>query len=145
MPRVRAPNVWLPLLVIHASMMASVIMYGIIGFTVSADGPPSTDASRGLVLAIVAVVAALCAIASFVAKARMMPAADPDLPAPTRLGKVRGALIVAWALCEAVAICGLVPTLIFRDVSTYAPFGAAALVLLLVHAPRLQRLAALMR
>ena len=133
------------MLVIHASMMASVIMYGIIGFTISAEAPPSSAPNHGLFVGILAGVAALCAIASFVVKARMMPAADSAEPPPTRLGQIRGALVVAWALCEAIAICGLVVTFVFHDVSDYSPFGAAALVLLLVHAPRPRRLAELMR
>lgn len=142
----RAKDPWLPLLLIHASMMASVIMYGIIGYTISEELPPAAPMSHGAFVAIMAGVAALCAVLSFVLRARLMPTSGTaDEPAATRFGKLRGALIAAWALCEAVALCGLVVTFVFHDVSDYAPFGAAALVLLLVHAPRPRKLAALMR
>lgn len=144
----RAKQVWLPLLVIHASMMASVIMYGVIGYMISETMPPAAPMSHGLFLAIAGGAAAIFAALSFVLRARMMPARTRDHdnridegalgsePARAALGKLRGALIVSWALCEAVALCGLVVTFLFHDVADYAPFGAAALILMLVHAPK---------
>jgi hypothetical protein len=129
-------------------MMASVIMYGIIGYTISETMPPAEPMSHGMFLAIMAAVAAICGALSFALRARMMPARTRDHdgkidesalssePARAALGKLRGALILSWALCEAVALCGLVVTFLFHEVADYAPFGAAALILLLVHAPK---------
>jgi hypothetical protein len=102
-------------------------------------------------------IAAICALLSFVLRARLMPAREHaddrmidervlDTAAGKQaLAKLRGALIASWAACEAVAICGLVGTFLFRDVSDYAPFGAVALILLVVHAPRPQLLVDVLR
>jgi hypothetical protein len=153
----RAKDVWLPLLVVHASMMASTIMWGVIGYMASETMAPAEPMSHGLLLAITGAIAAICAALSFYVRGRLMPAREHAgdkmidesklaTPAGRRaLAKLRGALVASWALCEGVALCGLVGTFLFRDASDYAPFGAAALILLVVHAPKPQLLVDVLR
>ncbi len=150
MPPARVRDVWLPLLVVHAAMMVGIIAYGVMGYVVAeeASGPPPAI-DHATFLAAMAGVAAVAALLSFVVRARMMPprerAGDGRGVDVARLGstdvraafgRLRGALIGAWGLSEAVAVCGLVSTVLFHAASPNAPVGAAALILLLVHAPR---------
>ena len=146
------------MLVMHAAMMSSVIMYGVVAYAVAesdAYARPAID--HDLVRGLAAAVGAVCAALSFVVRTRLSPPRKPGdggtfplelLRAPhgrAALLKLRGALIATWALVEAVAIAGLVPALLYQDTADYAPFGAAALILLLVHAPRPRLLVEVMK
>ena len=146
------------MLVMHAAMMTSVIMYGVVSYAVAEGEPYARPAiDHDLVRAICAAVAAVCAALSFVVRAKLLPARALGEgytfplerlragPGRAALLKLRSALIVTWALVEAVAIAGLVPALLYQDTADYAPFGAAALVLLLIHAPRPKLLVEVMR
>ena len=140
MPR---KDVLLRLLVVHAAMMASVIGYGVVAYATTREAtasPPAID--EHAFLAIAGAVAAIAAAASFVLRARRLPRAAAEPADPRQL---QGALIASWGLVEVVAIAGLVPALLYGNAGDYAPFGAAALILLLVQAPRPQRLAELFR
>ena len=139
----RPKDALLRLLLVHAAMMASVIGYGVGGYATSTEGaasPPSIDPA--VFLAIAAGVAAVAAIASFVVRARRMPRSADE---PDAWRQLQGALIATWALDELVAVAGLVPAFLYGDAAYYAPFGAAALILLMLHAPRPRALAELMR
>src|SRR5262245_41703273 len=142
----RAKDVWFPLLVIHAAMMSTVILYGVIAYAIG--GEPA-HADHGTLLAVLAGAAAATAVASFVARAALLPpreragdgrSLDESLlatpAARAALARTRAALIVGWALCEAVALFGLVLAILDHDAAAYAPFGAASLVLFFLHSPR---------
>jgi len=149
MPR-RPQDVWLPMLAIHAAFMASAILYGVIAYLLSDAGAGAKGGGdRALVLGVLGGAAAIAAIASFVVRARVMPARRRGgAPAPISLeqltaapaagavARLRSALVVGWALCEGVALLGLVAAFWFRDAALYAPFGAGTLGLLLAQAPR---------
>jgi hypothetical protein len=124
-------------------MMASVIGYGVAVYAIAQDGvasPPAID--HRVFLAIAGGVAAIAAIAAFVLRARRLPRAGGE-PVPYK--ELQATLIASWALDELAAIAGLVPAFLYGDAASYAPFGAAALILLLVHAPRPRALAELIR
>lgn len=53
-----------------------------------------------------------------------------------QLQRYRTANILSWALCDAVAIMGLVAALVYGHGLYYVPYGAVALVALFVYAPR---------
>ena len=150
------------MLVMHAAMMSSVIMYGIVAYMAAeSDAYARPMLDENVVRGIAAAVAATCAALSFVLRAKLSPPRAPAL-APGEDGtfplellraphgraallELRKALIVTWALVEGVAIAGLVPALLYQDTADYAPFGAAALILLLVHAPRPKLLVEVMK
>jgi F0F1-type ATP synthase membrane subunit c/vacuolar-type H+-ATPase subunit K len=150
MSRSSRNDAWLTLMIIHAAMMATPILYGVIAYFIAEQAPPAAPAAnRDLLVGILAGLAAITGIASFVVRALLMPLRarvsdgrpiDASVlgtaPAQAALARVRIALIASWALCEATAVFGLIAGFLFRDASLYAPFGAAAIALLLVHAPR---------
>lgn len=53
-----------------------------------------------------------------------------------QLQRYRTANILSWALCDAVAIMGLVAALVYGHGLYYVPYGAVALVALVVYGPR---------
>src|SRR5262245_28131704 len=125
------------MLVTHAAMMSSVIMYGIVAYTFAEGAPYARPAiDHRVVLAIACAVGAICAALSFVVRAKRTPprALTNDTkfpfallstpPGRAALLKLRSTLILTWALVEAVAIAGLVPALLYQDTADYAPFGA---------------------
>lgn len=64
-------------------------------------------------------------------------AMSPDERRPFMLlGAWNSALILEWAGFEVVAILGLVLAVLRRDFATYVPFGAVALLFLLMAKPR---------
>jgi hypothetical protein len=73
--------------------------------------------------------------------------APDQLSAPARraVARVLTASIVSWALCESIAVFGLVLAFLHHDIEHYLPFGGAALVLLLVLAPKRAELEAAVR
>jgi hypothetical protein len=147
------------MLLMHAAMMCAVIMYGVMAYAVAEGEPAAPPAiDHGAMLAIAGAIAAACAALSFYLRARRMPPRDaaPDSltfdlrvlespPGKAALVRLRTALVLSWALSEAVAIAGLAVALLFHDTRDYAPFGAVALGLLLVHAPRPRLLVQVMR
>jgi hypothetical protein len=138
----RPKDVLLRLLLVHAAMMASVIGYGVVVYATTREtavSPPAID--RGVFLAIAGGVAAAAAIGAFVLRARRLPRAG----APIAVDRLQATMISSWALDELVAVAGLVPAFLYGDAATYAPFGAAALLLLVIHAPRPRALAELIR
>jgi F0F1-type ATP synthase membrane subunit c/vacuolar-type H+-ATPase subunit K len=62
---------------------------------------------------------------------------DPPTAEERRLGFVQfqGYGVVAWTLCDAIGVCGLVLALVVHDASEFIPFGAAAVALLFLHRP----------
>jgi hypothetical protein len=52
------------------------------------------------------------------------------------VSRARAGSIVTWALCESVAVYGLVLSMLLHDTSYYAPFAGVAAAAMLVFAPR---------
>ncbi len=58
----------------------------------------------------------------------------PETP-PLPVSKLQAHAIVAWTLCDLVAVCGLVAVALTRDAAEFLPFGAASLALFVLHRP----------
>jgi len=51
------------------------------------------------------------------------------------LPKLRSGLLVTWAMCESIAVIGLIGGFLFHDPRFFAPFAGAALIGFSIHAP----------
>lgn len=133
--------------IIHAAITASIGLYGLIlvelGLQRGSATPPALAPAVlfGILGAVGAVI--LVGVVPFVRSA-LMPrggGGQVDLSGSVsrddaRLQRYRTANILSWALCESVAIMGLVAAMLYGHGLYYVPYGAVAFVALLVLTPR---------
>lgn len=148
----------LTLRIVHAAMMASIAVYGLVLLTVTRSGPagepvPASEielsAPRGeppgpMFTIALAVVAALTAAAVLFIRARALPRRRrPGLyheasPAPPRRLRLEyfTLCVLTWAMVESIAVYGLVLGFLHHAILPFVPFAAASLLLMLVLSPR---------
>ncbi len=56
--------------------------------------------------------------------------------APAARAALYRASIISWALCEVIAILGLVVGILYRSLTPFMPFLAVSVLLMLLLAPR---------
>jgi hypothetical protein len=134
--RPRPPaDVFLVLRIVHIAMLASLLVYA--GVVVLVSRPPPADAVvAGLVparrpppasLTWATTIAAVAAVLALILVRR-------------RRASYTTVSITSWALCEAIAVCGLVLAMAHRALGPFVPFGAASLALMVLLAPRRRHL-----
>jgi F0F1-type ATP synthase membrane subunit c/vacuolar-type H+-ATPase subunit K len=148
----------LTLRILHAAMMASIAVYGLVLLTVTRSGPagepvPASEielsAPRGeppgpIFTIALAVVAAITAAALLYIRARALPHRhrpglyDQASPAPPRRARLEyfTLCVLTWAMAESIAVYGLVLGFLHHAILPFVPFAAASLLLMLVLAPR---------
>ena len=142
--------------ILHAAASASMLIYCVVGYLVSSQTttPPPPDVraiaddplTSPIFLAL-AVAAAAVAGALPVIRKRLLPPrrpavvhneeiGEPSSPAASAArAKLQAGQILSWALCESIAIFGLVLTILSREPWPVLAFSAAGLVNLLAYAP----------
>ncbi|HEY0592330.1 MAG TPA: hypothetical protein VGF40_11225 [Thermoanaerobaculia bacterium] len=134
----------LTLRIIWGSLLMSIAIYGVVAAVVAKTMTATVAGGAAnpivLVLGVAALVMAVMAI--FVPRAAMRrggeraPIAPPDPSAPPSVPpNVFTALIIRWAMLEAVAILGLVAALIIADPRAFIPLGAVAIAGMLLSYP----------
>ncbi|HTM22311.1 MAG TPA: hypothetical protein VL172_17445 [Kofleriaceae bacterium] len=144
--------------ILHGALMFSQVVYVVIAYVVTRqpqDHPPDRFAwtighdplSSPLVLAFGAV-ALLTTAALPTLRPRLLPARQPaagledpigplDSPAAARaLSRLRSGQILTWALCESIAIWGLVLAMLSWELWPVLPFVGLGLVNMLAYQPR---------
>jgi len=128
-------NLW----TVWAMLLASVLVYGAMPRLM----PPPPDAApppESLLVAALTIVAFFEALATLVIRRLVLVAParagtlDPRSAAGA--GRVFTFSLICWVLSVSIAIYGLVLFVLFRVPGLLYPFVVAAIVLLLVHAPR---------
>jgi len=135
---------------LFAGLMGSVAIYFVIMHIIARGEPVEVEQTLSIGLAGAAVVLGLLAP---VARRLLMPRkahGPPGRSAPTTLspggfGRTFAAHVVAWALCEAVAVMGVVLAFVGRDPTVFYPFAAGSVLLFLFLAPRRSELEAVAR
>ncbi len=135
---------------LFAGLVGSVVVYVVIVHLIARGEAVAVDQTLAISLAGAAV--ALGLLAPF-ARRLLMPRKDhgrPGQPAPSTLsprgfGRTFAAHVVAWMMCEAVAVMGVVLAFVGRDPSAIFPFAAGAVLLFLFLAPRRAELEAVAR
>ena len=140
----RISQIWTQFRVLHAALLASVLIYGVVVVIVTRQPAPPSQLDASVMLPVFL-------------RQRMMPArevfpgeaadldVEPDELVNGALTKLRVALIVTWALCESVGVLGLIAGFLFREPLYFAPFGAVAIGAMVAYAPRHALLDAVVR
>jgi len=151
----------LTLRIMHAAMMASIGIYGMVLLMVTRAGPagdpvPAAEvelsAPRGeppgpVFTVILAVAAAVTIAAIFFMRARALPrsggkkdlyADSSAAPAPARTSRMEyfTLCILSWALAESIAVYGLVLGFLHHALLPFVPFAAVSLLVIAILAPR---------
>lgn len=132
---------------LYAALLLSVAVYAVVVHVITF--PAGAPVDDGLRLALAAAAAGVGLGAPF-ARKLLMPARDFGASSPTHIspgGFARAftAHIVAWALCEAVCVIGVVMVFLTRDRTALYPFAAGAVLMFLFLAPRRAELEAVAR
>ncbi len=136
---------------LFAGLVTSVIVYVVIIHVVVQGEPAEVEQPLAMSLAGAAVFFGLLAP---IARRMLMPERAPDRPgagpppgviSPRGFGRAFAAHIVSWALCESVAIMGVVLAFLGRDPEVLYPFAAGAVLMFVFLAPRRSELEAVAR
>lgn len=121
--------------IIHAAMLLSIVLYGFISLRA-----PLRPAPQPVVLYGVAAVSVADLGVILVLRSKLLPPPRPisaTEPEPRILiANWRSACIVTWALCEAMALFGLVLRYMGFPMREAALFFVAGFLLMLLFAPR---------
>lgn len=149
--------------IVYAALMLSILMYGVLAFAVTGaatdplEGADAAEAAAAVeqtvppaaLTYILAGVGVICLIAAIAVRRTAAPwrkrpelfEQDTDTVAKTKAiaspaGHYFTRSIIAWALCEATAIFGLVLALVHQNGDYYLPFASAAIIAMLLVAPK---------
>ncbi|HWN70840.1 MAG TPA: hypothetical protein VNM90_24530 [Haliangium sp.] len=133
---------------VYVMLLSSLLVYLVMGYQLTLQREtPGSEASLGLLAPILGAVGLATLVASFLLRGTLLRKALADLPAEIteeRVGDVASAAftpwILGWALCEAVAIYGLILFVLTFRWELFLPFWGAGLVGLLLQAPTLRSL-----
>jgi len=141
-----APRSRQTLQILHAALTMSTVIYGVIAFVATPARDAKFHRPDDLLLYVLAFLGgAILLVGAPIAHRVMMPPRErvptgspPDLArlTPAIHARIRVGCIVTWALCESVAVLGLVGAFLYRDPILFVPFGGAAIAALLYFAPR---------
>jgi hypothetical protein len=124
--------------IVRMAMLASILLYGFVGEKLprnSGAAPPD----RRLFLALTVVAVALVVLATVLRRALVVKAqSELAIQADDKaaLGRWQTGYIASYALCEAIALEGLVLRMLGFSLSQVMPFYLAAFGLILFYAPR---------
>jgi hypothetical protein len=136
--------------VLWLAMLASTWIYGGVGYFVTQGAAPRGETAPPVLLAALGGAGLVVLIAAPIVRSFMLPRRERvtdgtaiDVAERMRRPAGRAAMartfsawLVAWALCEGVAIFGLVAVFLRQAPLEYLPFGAAADLGLIALAPR---------
>jgi len=145
--------------ILHFALCASVVIYNFVGYVVVSNGAKVSPDMKAIAddplgspifLALTVVAASIMGALPLVrgkflpprqaAQSLNQPIGDHgSAAARAALAKLRSGEILSWALCESIAIFGLVLTMLSYEVWPVAAFSAVSLVNLLAYAPTLTR------
>ena len=118
------------LLFLKLAFMASIPVYGLVGWLLSRHPAPAQMPDAGMLQSMTYGLMALFALQALIIE----PLLSRQLISQRR-GYDKNTMIVKLAFFESGAIYGLILTLISHDVSYVAGFGAAAFLLMVVRVP----------
>lgn len=134
--------------ILFVALLSSLVVYLVVCYMLSVQGEPPVSAAPIEVLKpALGTLAFFSLIASFVLRARLLRKAIAGLPAQIDESQaeavVRAALtpwVLGWALCESVAIYGLILFVMTFDWGLFLPFWGVGVVAMLTQAPTLRSL-----
>lgn len=132
--------------IVFLALLGSLVVYLVVAYVIAADGePPGTDID--VMVPILGVMGLGSLVAAFILRGVLLRGGLARLPAQITeddAGHVAGAsftsAIVGWAMCESVAIYGLVLFFLSHRWEIFLPFWGAGLVAMLLQAPSLRHI-----
>jgi F0F1-type ATP synthase membrane subunit c/vacuolar-type H+-ATPase subunit K len=143
--------------VLWFALNLSIVIYGFVAWNIATHAPePGVDPGAMLIpLAVVAVatMGIVPVVRRVMSPPRRAAASIDDVPsAPADDPRVGAAVqkwfsmqIVSWALCESIAIYGLILTILSHDLRYFFPFAAGAIVNLILYRPSRDELLSVLR
>lgn len=141
--------------ILHVALLASVAVFGVVAVVVCQQGGAAPTDMTVFVIALAMTSVMEEAGIVFFRKLRMPPRRDGDEPVdlervatePERraIAKLQTIGILSWALCESVAINGLVLAMLTHDIRYFVPFAAVGLVSMAAYAPTRSQFIAVIR
>lgn len=124
--------------IIWGGLLASVGLYGVVAHTITISDPSTTGSTaRILTYGLAAASLGSIAFAYWIRKAMFFDKEDdPDFEGAQRAQTLFTTSIVTWALCESVAIYGLVLRVITGNITLFYPFAGVAVALFILFRPR---------
>jgi hypothetical protein len=122
--------------IVRSAMLVSIVLYVLVGERVGKNlGAPPTNFYFALTLVAITTMGMIFAVRRlFVLRAEATLAAQPEDVAA--LNRWRAGYIITYALCEAVALFGLVLRVLGFTLSEVTPFYLVGFVLMLLFGPR---------
>jgi F0F1-type ATP synthase membrane subunit c/vacuolar-type H+-ATPase subunit K len=140
---------------IYLALVATLGIYGVIAWMQTQRGEPVRPVEPMFLYALGGVALLQMVMIPFLRRMLMPPlkaptalSDDPSIDgeaAEGAIAKLFAANIISWALCESIAIFGLVLVFLSLDFHYYPPFAAAALLNFLFYRPSLDDLQAAVR
>ncbi len=141
--------------ILYAALIGALGIYGVVAWQNTHRGEPIRPLDPTFLYAIVGFAFFQMVTIPFLRRLRMPPLKAPtslsdDPPidgaaAEAAIAKLFTANIVTWAMCESIAIFGLVLCFISLDFRYYPPFAGVALLNFLFYRPSLDDLQAAVR
>jgi len=138
--------------ILFVALLSSLVVYLVVCYLLAAQGEPPvvTGAAIEILKPALGTLAFFSLIASFALRARLLRKAIAGLPAqPTQTDEamaeavIRAAMtpwILGWALCESVAIYGMILFIMTFQWELFLPFWGIGLAAMLAQAPSLRSL-----
>jgi F0F1-type ATP synthase membrane subunit c/vacuolar-type H+-ATPase subunit K len=122
--------------IVRSAMLVSIALYVLVGERIAKNlGAPPTNFYFAITLVAITTVGMTFAVRRlFVLRAEVTLAAQPE--DATALNRWRAGYIITYALCEAMALFGLVLRVLGFTLSEVTPFYLVGFVLILVFTPR---------
>lgn len=122
---------------IWGAMLGAVAVYGTVCFFLVGTSPAAVDTTADQLHYTFTVVGIILGALSIWWR-RQFLSTDPapsGVEASLRFTQFQAHSVAVWALCDAVAACGLVLALLVRSFQEFVPFGVAGAALLVMHHP----------
>lgn len=134
--------------ILFVALLSSLVVYLVVCYLLAAQGePPGTAAPIEILKPAFGTLAFFSLIASFALRARLLRKAIAGLPtrideamAETVIRAVMTPWILGWALCESVAIYGMILFIMTFRWELFLPFWGIGLAAMLTQAPSLRSL-----
>lgn len=134
--------------ILFVALLSSLVIYLVVCYVLAAQGePPVTAAPIELLKPAFGTLAFFSLIASFALRARLLRKAIAELPAQIDESQAEAVIraattpwILGWALCESVAIYGMILFIMTFRWELFLPFWGIGLAAMLAQAPSLRSL-----
>lgn len=117
---------------LHLALCASTVIYGVVVFLATPAATPGDAGPSHVLLYVFAFLGASILLVGAPTVRRMLMGPTPE--------RIRVASIATWAMCESVAVFGVIAAFLFHEPLYFVPFGVAGLGGLVFFAPRADQL-----